>query len=98
MIVPPLEAGVEEIVVNLVLWLKLVIEATGAMVIGVGILLASLRFIRGSFPPIARDFTDVRSTLARFLAIALEFQLDATSYPLRLHRAGKRSANSLRSR
>ncbi len=77
MIVPPAEAGVEEIVANLVLWLKLLIEAIGALVIGVGMILASLRFARGSFPPTARDFIDARLTLARFLAIALEFQLGA---------------------
>jgi uncharacterized membrane protein len=77
MIAPPSEIGVEEIVVNLVLWLKLVIEAIGALVIGLGMMLAGLRLTRGSFPPMARDFTDVRLTLARFLAIALEFQLGA---------------------
>lgn len=77
MIEPPSEIGVEEIVVNLVLWLKLVIEAIGALVIGIGMMLAGLRFIHGSFLPMARDFTDVRLTLARFLAIALEFQLGA---------------------
>jgi uncharacterized membrane protein len=77
MIVPPAEVGVEEAIANLVLWLKLVIEAIGALVIGVGMILASSRFARGSFPPKARDFIDVRLTLARFLAIALEFQLGA---------------------
>jgi uncharacterized membrane protein len=76
-VVPPAEAGVEEIVANLVLWLKLVIEAIGALVIGVGVILASLRLTRGSFPPTVRDFTEARLTLARFLAIALEFQLGA---------------------
>jgi uncharacterized membrane protein len=77
MIAPPSEVGVEEIVVDLVLWLKLAIEATGALVIGGGIMLATRRFLRGSFPPGVEDFTDVRLTLARFLAIALEFQLGA---------------------
>jgi uncharacterized membrane protein len=77
MIAPPSEAGVEELLSNLVLWLKLVIEAIGAVIIGIGMILASLRFARGSFPPTARDFTDARLTLARFLAIALEFQLGA---------------------
>jgi uncharacterized membrane protein len=77
MVAPPAEVGVEEIVANLVLWLKLAIEAVGALVIGAGMMLASLRFARGSFPPSARDFTDARLTLARFLAIALEFQLGA---------------------
>src|SRR6516162_7506571 len=77
MIAPPSDVGVEEIVANLVLWLRLVIEAFGALVIGIGMILASLRFTRGSFPPTARDFIDARLTLARFLAIALEFQLGA---------------------
>jgi len=47
------------------------------LVIGVGMILASLRLTRGSFPPSVRDFIDSRLTLARFLAIALEFQLGA---------------------
>ena len=75
MIPSPSEIGVEEIIVNVVLWLKLLIEAIGALVIGVGMILAGLRFTRGSFPPMARDFIDVCLILARFLAIALEFNL-----------------------
>ena len=77
MISPPSEAGVEEVVVIVVLWLRLIIEAIGALVIGLGMVLATLRFLRGSFPPQVRDFTVVRLTLARFLAVALEFQLGA---------------------
>lgn len=77
MIAPPEHFGVEEVVINLVLWLKLVIEVIGALVIGIGMILAALRFARTSFPPTAREFIDVRLTLARFLAIALEFQLGA---------------------
>jgi uncharacterized membrane protein len=77
MIAPPSEVGVEEVIVTLVLWLKLAIEAVGAAVIGVGMVLAVLRFLRGSFPPLIEDFTGVRLTLARFLAVALEFQLGA---------------------
>jgi uncharacterized membrane protein len=77
MIAPPSEVAVEEVIINLVLWLRLVIEAMGALVIGMGIFLAAVRFLRGSFPPAAGDFLAVRLTLARFLAIALEFQLGA---------------------
>lgn len=77
MLHPPAATGVEELVINLVLWLKLFIEATGALVIGAGILLALRRAATGSFPPKPEDFDAVRLTLARFLAIALEFQLGA---------------------
>jgi len=77
MIAPPSEIGVEEVVVNLVLWLKLVIEAVGALIIGAGMLLAGLRLMRGTFPPRVQDFNEVRLTFARFLALALEFQLGA---------------------
>jgi uncharacterized membrane protein len=77
MIAPPSELGIEEALANLVLWLKLFIEAIGALLIGVGMFIAALRFAQGSFPPTARDFTNARLTLARFLAIALEFQLGA---------------------
>ncbi len=77
MIASPAEMHVEDVVVTLVLWLKLAIEAIGALMICMGVVLAGQRFVRGSFPPNVEDFVDVRLTLARFLAIALEFQLGA---------------------
>jgi uncharacterized membrane protein len=77
MIVPPAEAGAEEVVGNLVMWLKLGLEAVGALIIGLGMLLSARRFARASFPPTARDFTDGRLVFARFLSLALEFQLGA---------------------
>ena len=77
MVAPPSEAGIEEIVVVAVLWLKLVIEAIGGLVIGAGMTFAVVGFARSSFPPLAADFARVRLTLARFLSIALEFQLGA---------------------
>ena len=76
MIPSPSEVGAEEIIGNLVLWLKLAVETIGALVIGLGMLLAAGRFVAG-FPPAVLTFADVRLTLARFLAIALEFQLGA---------------------
>ncbi len=75
--IDPHAAGIEEIVVNLVLWLKLIVEAIGAVLIGIGVLLAGIRFLRSSFPPTSTDFLEVRLTLARFLALGLEFQLGA---------------------
>jgi uncharacterized membrane protein len=77
MLHPPSATGVEELIVNLVLWLKLVIEAFGALVIAFGTVLALRRGLAGSFPPTPADFDAVRLTLARYLALALEFQLGA---------------------
>lgn len=78
MIAPRSEIGVEKLLVNLVLWLKLVIEAIGALVISVGMILASLRFARGSFPPTARDFTEARLILgADILSTAVAPSWDA---------------------
>ena len=71
MILSPAEAGVEDIVANAVLWLKLGIEMVGATVIGVGAIFTSLRLAATA------DFLAARLILARFLAIALEFQLGA---------------------
>ena len=73
----PGEAGVEGAVVNLVLWLKLGVEATGAAVIGIGVLAALYQFARSLVPPRQQRYNEIRLTLARFLALALEFQLGA---------------------
>lgn len=44
MLLSPAEVHVEELVVTLILWLKLAIEVTGALMISLGIVLGSLRF------------------------------------------------------
>lgn len=75
--IDPHTVGAEELVATLVLWLKLFVEAIGASLIGVGVVLAGLRFLRSAFPPSTADFLAVRLTLARFLALGLEFQLGA---------------------
>jgi uncharacterized membrane protein len=73
----PAEAGAEGAVVNLVLWLKLFVEATGAAVICVGVAVALYKSARSLGPPRAERYNEIRLTLARFLALALEFQLGA---------------------
>jgi uncharacterized membrane protein len=73
----PAEAGIEELVINAVLWLKLGVEAIGALVIGVGVITASWQFIGAFFFPQVKDYNQIRLTLARHLALALEFQLGA---------------------
>lgn len=73
----PAESGVEELVLNLVLWLKLAVEASGAVVIGIGVLVAGVRYLQRCFEPGMAQFNAVRLSFARFLALALELQLAA---------------------
>lgn len=73
----PAELGIEDWVVSAVLWLKLGVEATGAVVIGIGVVVASVQFVRTLWSSGMRDYNPVRLTLARHLALALEFQLGA---------------------
>ena len=68
---------VEDVVVRAVLWLKLGAEAVGAGIIVLGILLAGYLFAKALFARRTADFTAIRLTLARYLALALEFQLGA---------------------
>lgn len=59
----------------LVEWLRLVVEAAGAIVIFVGVLVALRRLIRELRG--YESFTETRQVLARYLALALELQLGA---------------------
>ena len=73
----PAETGIEGAVVNLVLWLKLFVELTGAAVIGIGVLVSLYKFALSLGAQAAGRYNEIRLTLARFLALALEFQLGA---------------------
>lgn len=73
----PHEGSVESSIINAVQWLRLIVETTGAIIIGLGIMAAAYQFVRALVPPRLEDFNSVRLTLARFLALALEFQLAA---------------------
>ncbi|WP_242434641.1 DUF1622 domain-containing protein [Hymenobacter amundsenii] len=68
---------VEEAVVHVVLWLKLGAEAVGAGIIVLGILVGGYLFAKALASRRTADFTAIRLTLARYLALALEFQLGA---------------------
>lgn len=67
----------EEGVVAAVLWLKLAVEVVGALIIGLGILTAGGLLVKALLARRTADFTAIRLTLARYLALALEFQLEA---------------------
>lgn len=69
--------NVEDFVHSLAGWLRLIVETTGAAIVGIGFLIAAFRFVRESLRHEGGDFTAVRLVLARYLALALEFQLGA---------------------
>ena len=73
----PTEAGAEELISNLVLWLKLAIEIVGALLIGIGATITAMRMAGVIWHRRIDDYRQVRLSFARLLAVALEFQLAA---------------------
>lgn len=76
-VVSPEEVGAEQTISNLVLWLRLGVEALGAAVIGAGILVAAYVILNTFRSSSQYSYNQIRLTFARFLAVALEFQLAA---------------------
>lgn len=68
---------VEEQIQSWVEWLRLLVETLGASMIAVGIVIAIIGLIRHAITERAEDFTDIRLRFARYLVLALEFQLAA---------------------
>lgn len=58
-------------------WLKLGVELVGAIIIGLGIVASGALLAKALLARRTADFTAIRLTLARYLALALEFQLGA---------------------
>jgi uncharacterized membrane protein len=75
--VTPDSSGAEALVMHAVLWLRLAIETTGAALVAVGFATAAAQLVRRLATRLPRDFNGIRLTLARYLALALEFQLGA---------------------
>lgn len=67
----------EEVVIAAVDWLRLVIESIGAGVIGVGVLVSLSATVSAFWRNRTEEFVLVRLSFARYLALALEFQLAA---------------------
>ena len=65
----------EEWVRSSVQWLRLGVETLGALIVALGVLLAAALFLRALVARQTADFNAIRLTLARYLALALEFQL-----------------------
>jgi uncharacterized membrane protein len=68
---------VEKQVQYYVEWLRLLIEALGAVVIAVGVAVVVLGLIRRVTVERQASFTPIRLSFARFLTLALELQLAA---------------------
>lgn len=74
----PEGGAVETSVRHGVLWLRLIVETTGAAVICLGIVIAAVQFARTlASGRHHENYNQTRLTLARYLALALEFQLGA---------------------
>ena len=73
----PADVGIEETIGNFVLWIKLVVEMIGALLITVGAGLALSRLVKVFVKPTLGGYEGTRLILARFLSLALEFQLAA---------------------
>lgn len=73
----PHEMGAESVLAEGVQWVKLFIEAGGALVITIGVAAGTVRLVRGALARHERTFVETRFVLARHLALALEFQLAA---------------------
>jgi uncharacterized membrane protein len=76
-ILTPAGSGAEGVVSTLVLWIILLAEIVAAVLISLGVVLTLVRLIRVLRLPNYEGYEKSRLTLARFLALALEFQLAA---------------------
>jgi len=58
-------------------WVRLCVEFIGAFIVALGVAIAVWHFVWAMFRREAANFTAIRLVLARYLALALEFQLGA---------------------
>ena len=68
---------IEGVIVVFVQWLKLGIETVGVVLVATGICVSIAQLARVLAARKPTEFTDIRLTLARYLALALEFELGA---------------------
>ena len=67
----------EAVVGSAVRWLRLAVETVGAIVIGIGVSVAAFRLAGAAIRRELPDYNEIRLLLARYLTLALEFQLGA---------------------
>ena len=68
---------VEEYLITAVDYLRLVVEAIGAAIVGIGALATAFRYVLTLFGIREYTNTEIRLYLGRFLALGLEFQIGA---------------------
>ena len=68
---------IESFIISAVEWLRLGVETIGALIIGLGVCVAVIHFLRALAKRETESYNGIRLTLARHLALALEFQLGA---------------------
>jgi uncharacterized membrane protein len=73
----PHPGALEASIVNGVEWLRLMVETTGALIIALGIAFALHGLAKALWAGDHSHFTAVRLNFARYLSLALEFQLGA---------------------
>jgi uncharacterized membrane protein len=69
--------AIEGSIIEIVRWVKLGVELFGAGLVTLGVCVAILYLIRNVGVPMPAKFTTTRLILARYLALALEFELGA---------------------
>ena len=74
---PETTSIVEHNVILIVGWVKLAIEVFGATLVTIGVCVAIVHWIRTVRSGKEQDFAQTRLILARYLSLALEFQLGA---------------------
>ena len=77
MVPSPFDVGAEAVITSAVLWLKIVVEGVGALVIAIGMVASFIEFARIHVTRQIGGNNSVRQTFARYMALALEFQLGA---------------------
>lgn len=68
---------VETTLIHAVEWLRVAVEALGVLAVGIGAAVAAFQFVYTLVVRRSADFAMARFTMARYLALALEFQLGA---------------------
>ncbi|MEK8088320.1 DUF1622 domain-containing protein [Thermithiobacillus plumbiphilus] len=67
----------EETIIHVLQWLRLFIETTGAAIVGAGVIQVIFQLAMAAIKRREASYNAIRLTLARYLALALEFQLGA---------------------